>query len=70
LDRADRQHEHPGLRYLELLDEHRRADNLANKQYNSFEYITSGGLYNTGAGAALAFPGAPRTWYATLTAGF
>ncbi len=46
------------------------VDNLANKQYNSFEYITSGGLYNTGAGAALAFPGAPRTWYATLTAGF
>ena len=46
------------------------VDNLANKQYNSFEYITSGGLYNGGAGAVIAYPGAPRTWYVTLTAGF
>ena len=53
------------------------VDNLANKQYNSFEYITSGGLFGDGsgygtntAGAALAFPGAPRTWYVTLTASF
>jgi iron complex outermembrane receptor protein len=45
-------------------------DNLANKRYDSFEYITSGGLYNTGTGATLAFPGAPRTWYVTLTASF
>ena len=53
------------------------VDNLANKQYNSFEYITSGGLFGDGSGygtnttgAALAFPGAPRTWYVTLTASF
>jgi iron complex outermembrane receptor protein len=52
------------------------VDNLANKKYNSFEYITSGGLFGDGnygissAGAALAFPGAPRTWYLTLSADF
>jgi iron complex outermembrane receptor protein len=52
------------------------VDNLADKQYNSFEYVTSGGLFGDGnygvssAGAALAFPGAPRTWYLTLTADF
>lgn len=46
------------------------VDNLADKKYNSFEYITAGGLYNTGAGAVIAFPGAPRTWYVTLTASF
>jgi iron complex outermembrane receptor protein len=45
-------------------------DNLADKKYDSFEYITAGGLYNTGAGATLAFPGAPRTWYVTVTASF
>ena len=46
------------------------VDNLANKQYNSFEYITSGGLYNSAGGPVIAFPGAPRTWYVTLTASF
>ena len=47
------------------------VDNLADKKYNSFEYISSGGLYSgAGQGAALAFPGAPRTWYVTLTANF
>ena len=46
------------------------VDNLADKKYNAFEYITAGGLYNTGTGAVLAFPGAPRTWYVTLTASF
>jgi len=46
------------------------VDNVTDKKYNSFEYITSGGLYNTGAGAVIAYPGVPRTWYATLTAGF
>ena len=46
------------------------VDNLANKQYNSFEYITSGGLYNSVGGPVIAYPGAPRTWYVTLTASF
>lgn len=46
------------------------VDNLADKRYNAFEYVTAGGLYNTGTGAVLAFPGAPRTWYLTLTASF
>ena len=46
------------------------VDNLADKKYNAFEYITAGGLYNTGAGAVIAFPGAPRVWYVTLSASF
>jgi iron complex outermembrane receptor protein len=46
------------------------VDNLADKKYNSFEYITSGGLYNSPGGPVIAFPGAPRTWYVTLTASF
>ncbi len=46
------------------------VDNLANRQYNSFEYVTSGGLYNSPGGPVIAYPGAPRTWYLTLTASF
>ncbi len=46
------------------------VDNLADKKYNSFEYITSGGLYNSTGGPVIAYPGAPRTWYLTLTASF
>ena len=46
--------------------------NLFNHQYNDFEYITSGAYFggSTGesAGAILADPGAPRTFY--LTANF
>ncbi len=42
------------------------VDNLLNKQYNAFEYITSGGTYGAGAGQALALPGAPRSVYLTL----
>ncbi len=56
-----------GIRDLKATIE---VDNLTNKRYNAFEYVTAGGLYNTGTGAVLAFPGAPRTWYLTLTASF
>jgi len=45
-------------------------NNLLNKQYNAFEYISSGGTYGAGAGQALALPGAPRTVYLTLGAQF
>jgi iron complex outermembrane receptor protein len=56
-----------GIRDLKVTAE---VDNLANKRYDSFEYITSGGLYNSTGGPVIAFPGAPRTWYVTLTASF
>ncbi len=38
------------------------VDNLLNKQYNAFEYVSAGGLYGTpnSVGATLALPGAPR----------
>ena len=47
-----------------------QVDNLANRKYNAFEYVTSGGLYNSVGGPVIAFPGAPRAWYVTLTASF
>ena len=46
------------------------VDNVMNKQYNAFEYISSGGTYGAGAGTALALPGAPRTVYLTLATAF
>ena len=39
--------------------------NLLNKQYNSYEYITSGGYYNV-PGQLLAEPGMPRAFYINL----
>ena len=38
------------------------VDNLFNKQYNAYEYISSGGLYGTpdSAGALMGLPGMPR----------
>lgn len=55
------------------------VDNLMNKRYNSFEYVSSGGAYggtvggngvSNGAGSVLALPGAPRTVYLTLAMEF
>lgn len=40
--------------------------NILNKQYNSTEYVTSGGYFGTGAGSILANPGAPRSVFATV----
>lgn len=38
--------------------------NLLNRQYNEYEYVSSGGyLGGNSAGATLAYPGAPRTYY-------
>jgi len=38
--------------------------NLLNKQFNEYEYVSSGGyLGGNSAGATLAYPGAPRTYY-------
>ncbi len=38
--------------------------NLFNRQYNEYEYVTSGGYFGgASAGATLAYPGAPRTYY-------
>lgn len=45
--------------------------NLANREYNSMEYISAGGDFGTPTGGyALAFPGAPRMVFASLTAHF
>ena len=42
--------------------------NLFNSQYNEWEYISSGGYFGTATGGYVnAYPGAPRTAYATLT---
>ncbi|MHB1544544.1 MAG: TonB-dependent receptor [Gammaproteobacteria bacterium] len=43
--------------------------NLLNKQYNAYEYISSGGYYGQ-AGELLGEPGAPRMVYVTLNAAF
>ncbi len=54
-------------------------DNLFNKQYNAFEYISAGGLYGAGgytnpttvgAGSLLALPAPPRSIFVTLGAKF
>jgi len=45
--------------------------NLLNNQYNEYEYITAGGyLGGNSAGATLAYPGAPRTYYVSATMRF
>jgi len=45
--------------------------NLANKQYNEYEYISSGGYFSAlnpnASGYINAYPGAPRTVYGTIT---
>ena len=53
---------HPQVTTLSL-----EAMNLLDKQYNSTEYISSGGLFGAGsAGAIVAYPGAPRSFFVTL----
>ncbi|MDE2041572.1 MAG: TonB-dependent receptor [Alphaproteobacteria bacterium] len=51
------------------------ADNLFDKNYNAFEYISAGGLYGSGGstnpttvglGALLALPAPPRAFYVSL----
>ena len=44
--------------------------NIFNKQYNSTEYVTSGGYFGTGAGSILANPGAPRSVFGTISIQF
>ncbi|MHB1281030.1 MAG: TonB-dependent receptor [Acidithiobacillus sp.] len=44
--------------------------NILNKQYNSTEYVTSGGYFGTGAGSILANPGAPRSVFGTISIQF
>ena len=42
--------------------------NLANSQYNEWEYISSGGYFGTATNGYInAYPGAPRTVYGTIT---
>ena len=43
--------------------------NLLNKQYNSYQYISSGGYYGV-AGQMLADPGMPRAVYVSLEGHF
>lgn len=47
------------------------ADNLLNREYNAFEYVSAGGLYGgngymVGTGAVLGLPAPPRTIVGTL----
>ena len=45
--------------------------NVAGNRYNSYEYISSGKIYGPATkGDLIALPGAPRTFYVSLTAGF
>jgi iron complex outermembrane receptor protein len=45
--------------------------NVAGNRYNSYEYISSGGTYGPATkGDLIALPGAPRTFYVSLTADF
>lgn len=47
------------------------ATNILNRQYNSTEYISAGGYFNTSySGYAIANPGAPRAFYGTVTVKF
>jgi iron complex outermembrane receptor protein len=47
------------------------VQNLANNQYNSYLYISSGGYYGTAMGGYdLAYPGAPRTVFGTIGMSF
>lgn len=41
--------------------------NIFNSQYNSYEYITSGGYFNDTPGTINAYAGAPFTAYGTIT---
>ncbi|MCL5673738.1 MAG: TonB-dependent receptor [Deltaproteobacteria bacterium] len=57
----------PGLRSVQLSFS---VYNLLNKKFNSNEYFSSGGYFGTGTGALLANPGAPRMFFASVTAKF
>jgi iron complex outermembrane receptor protein len=47
------------------------ALNITNRKYNQYEYISSGGYFGTASGGyLLAYPGAPFTFYTTLSAHF
>ncbi len=53
--------------YLKGLDINLTVLNIFNKKYNQFEYISSGGYYNTSSGGyILAYPGAPITFEASV----
>jgi iron complex outermembrane receptor protein len=42
--------------------------NLSNKKYNEYDYISSGGYFGTtNAGYILAYPGAPLSTYGTVS---
>lgn len=59
----------PHTSYLRKLTFNVDLLNVANKQYNIYEYISSGGYYGV-AGQTLAEPGAPFTAYASVNAHF
>lgn len=55
------------------------VDNVLNKEYNAFEYVSAGGLYGAGgrtnpttvgAGSVLGLPAPPRAVYVTVSAAF
>ena len=58
----------PGVRATNLA---LQVLNLTNKEYNSTEYVSSGGYFQTPTGGyVIANPGAPRLIYASLTVHF
>ncbi len=44
--------------------------NILDRKSNATEYISSGGYFGTGAGAILAYPGAPRGIYVSIRVTF
>ena len=67
------------IRMLQYVDINAQILNLFNRKYNGFEYISSGGAYGSGGytnpttvgqGSILAYPGAPRAFYVTVSAKF
>lgn len=64
---------------LHYIDLDAQILNLFNRRYNGFEYVSAGGAYGAGGytnpttvgqGSVLAYPGAPRAFYLTLSAKF
>ncbi len=67
------------ISWLHYLDVNAQILNLFNNKYNSFEYVSAGGAYGSGGysnptsvgqGSVLAYPGAPRAFYVTVSSKF
>ena len=65
--------------FIRSMNVNAQVYNLFDKEYNAFEYVSAGGAYGSGgytnptsvgAGSILAYPGAPRAFYVTVSANF